>query len=292
MTSVVGLSTSGRVYAWGGVSQFFTENASEDTPRRIIIPNDELITKVVHSQVGVLMLSENGKLFVVAANASNGFGGSSGGRTTAVEITLPNGETSVTDIASNDPGRSTIGNVIFIIGNSGRAYFSGQTFYSSTGNQSVTESSTAFTQMPFPAGVTAYRKVFAGQESRSRVFYEADNGKYYAFGPRLTGSLGNGLPISELTAFRYTQTPTEVLFPSDTEIIKMIFENNSVVSLDSNGNAYIMGQIGGFGTNQRFRYGPVADTHTGEIEELSSNFYSSTPLPLAKPEGVNGFIGH
>ena len=322
---VIGLSVDGKVFAWGGFGSSGAYLAfgggdpsrvdtSVRTPRRITnIPGDPVIIKAIRTSEAVMMLSEEGKVYALGNNPSNQFGSIRLTQGIPVEVTLPSGETEATDIAALPPIQVT-----FIVGESGKAYYSGRIVYPGFTNDNVTE----YTEIPFPNGTDnlspsfTYTKVFSiptpagGGGEGLKVFLEGNDGNYYAAGENTYGGLGDGItptPNPESpsvpnprTFVRVTSPPVRVNFPDGTKIEKFTLDdvNRATVALAEDGNAYFMGRLGSSGPtfNNKYQNAPIADSDTTRINSLVDNtrsrvtYYTSTPLLIAKPEGVSSFI--
>ena len=324
----VGLTTNKRIFIWGFRNSVL--NDIRKTPERITnIPGDPLIDKAFKSGDGIIMLSHQSEVYVVGVNENNQFGSqfpTGSVINPPVKLTLPAGETTAIDIAS----KSTIGPDTespsfgtFIIGGSGKAYFSGAVNYSPAriNGNIVTQNIDKYTQIPFPQGVDeqsfGYTKVFVDREDM--FFFEGNDGNYYGSGTNTYGSLGNGSivttrihsainnPFTEATFVRVTDPPERVLFPNGTRIKKFYFSfvsvaSRSVIAVAEDGNIYCMGFIGR-AEDAKYIVAPIAESHINQIDSiitvtasltnvgrLANSYYSSIPLPLSKPEGVNNFV--
>ena len=316
LTFVIGLSLDGKVFAWGNrsTSLLFGGDINsgltrERTPRRITnIPGDPVIEKAIRASEAVMMLSEEGKVYALGNNRMNQFGSITLTAGIPVEVTLPSGETEATDIAAIPPNHVT-----FIVGESGKAYYSGPMSYVS-GSVPPNERVTEYTEIPRPNGTDnlsppfKYTKVFASTGADNKVFFEGNDGNYYAAGENTYGSLGNGITItpsntsphlpSTTNIARMNAPPVKVNFPDGTKIEKFTFgdAHEAVVALAEDGNAYFMGRLGSSAqAEQKYANAPIADSDTTRIMTIgraSRQFthYTTTPLLIAKPEGVSSFI--
>ena len=321
--AVFGLTTSGDVYVWGSNAASFlpitTPRVLGRTPVKIDIPGNVKIAKIANvAGTGALFLGEDGELFMIGSDiplpssdpntitTTSAFGGllqRPGSSRTPVRITdLPNGETSIIDIGSDDRGAT------FLIGASGTAYYSGLFFYSSQSfaNTIWQLTYTAFTN---PTGVTGYRRIFTGEGANGsndgiKVYFEGNDGNYYAFGAQRFGVLGSGFTVP--TPYNIlipaivppNGQPVRVNFPANTVITKMDFIDRGVISLTEDGDAYFMGRTGmviNIMSDSRYNATPIADSDDSRIKSIPTSivfetFYASEPLSVPKPEGVNSFV--
>ena len=301
-TQVYGTTTSGDVYTWG--RQSHTPLVLGRTPIKIDLPTGVRIRKTINvNGLGAMLLSENNELFAIGQELNSAYTGICEGMasatcTTPLRVPLPAGETSVLDMATIDNSGTS---ATFIIGNSGTAYFAGRITIVGL----PVQTSNTYTSLTPPTGVT-YTRVFAGAGVVSRAYFEGDDGNYYAYGQGLYGSLGSGItltynPITGLSrqSVPFTGSPVQVNFPSGVRIIKMSFNNparGATIALSENGDAYFMGNVGNVSPsfNQPYEYIPIDDGDLPNIRTVQINtttaHYASTPLLIAKPEGVSRFI--
>jgi hypothetical protein len=274
------ISTDKKVFLWGynTYTEFWDNNPaivsnSRSTPVYKPLPNGELAEKLTFThqsgREAALVLTSSGKIYVMGLpNYGNiaTISPTAGGVWTQVTLTAePNG---FIDLGVN--GSSTYK---ILIGKSGKAYNG-----SSLNNPAV--------QIPFPAGVTAFTKVWADNldaSISSGVFFKGNNNNIYA----LDDNSGNYIGVGNSTAIVLNSTPQKVLFPTGVNIVSISTSKWNNLALADDGTAYGFG-LWRSGTSPAFSYNFAASPIAANV--VSNVIMKPSRINLPTSNGDTKFI--
>jgi hypothetical protein len=276
-----GITPAGEVFLWG---RWGGENTTvtSSTPFYAPLPAGEKGNRILiakgYSTTGMAMVgTESGKLYFrgLETSSTTSTAGNVYGGIPLINVwtqVVVNGESTFIDFSIDKGSVNGGGTNNILIGTSGKAYRCG------TGTTAAApEKVTAYTQIPFPAGVTAYSRVWLSRAESSFLiaYLKGNNNKIYALGASTQHLLGNG----STTTVPFNATPVEVSFPTGSDIIDIQTNGFLSLALDANGKAYGWGrQIGITTTNYLFAANPIAANVSGSI--------ITRPTELIRPSGT------
>ncbi len=256
------VTTDGKVFYWGrnyANGMVISSAIIMPTPVYLPLPNGELAEKVSLGGFGIMALTTTGNVYVMGFDStSNAFGGFAALRVWT-KITVP-GETTFLDARV-----TPLGIVSFLLGSSGKIYRSGQ---------GVVNIVSVYTQILFPAGVTAYSAFWIDQvqASSNNLFIKGNDNAIYALGSNSYGELG----VGNTTPVEYTSIPVKVQFPTGVNIEKISCNTYGInLAVSTTGAAYGWGKW-----------------HDGTTPP--KYYFAATPLPanvsgnlILKPSPIN-----
>jgi alpha-tubulin suppressor-like RCC1 family protein len=264
-------SSSDPLYAWGtnyyGQLGDGTNSGPETcdgiacstTPVQVSLPSGVTATAIAGGSSDGYALGSKGTVYAWGEGGELG-DGTTTDSSTPVVVSLPSGVTATAIAAGFYDG--------YAIGSDGKLYAWGDNTYGALGNGTTTSSSTPVV-VSLPSGVTPT----AINGGSYNAFAIGSNGKLYAWGENIFGSLGNGTTTS-------SSTPVVVSLPSGVTA-KAIAGGVTAYAIGSDGNLYA------WGNNNEGQLGDGTSTGPQMCQDIEPPTPCSTiPVKVSLPSGV------
>ena len=264
-------SSSDPLYAWGtnyyGQLGDGTNSGPETcdgiacstTPVQVSLPSGVTATAIAGGSSDGYALGSKGTVYAWGEGGELG-DGTTTDSSTPVVVSLPSGVTATAIAAGFYDG--------YAIGSDGKLYAWGDNTYGALGNGTTTSSSTPVV-VSLPSGVTPT----AINGGSYNAFAIGSNGKLYAWGENIFGSLGNGTTTA-------SSTPVGVSLPSGVTA-KAIAGGVTAYAIGSDGNLYA------WGNNNEGQLGDGTSTGPQMCQDIEPPTPCSTiPVKVSLPSGV------
>ena len=315
--SLYAMTKSGQLWAWGynGYGQLGQNNTTnQSVPVRMYFNNGNLTTDIYDFAAGggdyqaVYALKTDGTLWACGQNSWGklGVGNTSNQSRLTPCAGLPSG-LAATDYITIAPAGGSRGGNCFVLLKDGRLYgtgYGGQyALYNGTGNYS------SFTQIAFPSGVAAFKRIWGGQEYGSCWAMDDQNRLWFVGGYNGQGQGGVGNTSNAhmrlcsgqgwLTSQYVPATGWECVELSTGGAYNGSAHYHTTAMLDNQGYIYSSGQYGGYGngsTSSRNSFGrwvlPMGMQYPSKI--LASGHtgasYASFPADQRTPRDSSGVV--